>query len=1029
MTDFKLDKLHSDLRSSRLSHARLALQHLTASLVAVRRRYFLDATLDVNTALPEDLSFWSAFTSGIMDPFNDFWWEGISTDLRKTVHDSLSAALLHSPILCRVSGDGLPPLPPGAFHAEVFVDCLWEMFCSIRQFGRAKALYGRLTGWASEDRRFFLNAQPDPSLLMQCVTVSLPEGSAQVWWQGETLLAIRAANPLAARPVASHRRSNFLDRSIAWPWWELGIPQFHSTALPLRAAVWREVLSPFLGAAAESILAQGFVIPRSVGLGLLSHHDNHPTVDNDPALIDRIVAKYIITGIAEVIPPDHPPPAATHALGLVPKKSEDEPWRLIHDCRPDNRSVIDWPSRLHGVAASHYLFSRRAWVFTLDLKAAYYTIPLRGCGGGLRPTGFRLPSGFPEFVMGCSTRDGTCRGGCDKDRLGFVWKGRLRMNCSPFGGKVSGNALKVLTDAWGRKWRRKGVRLIIWVDDLCIIVPNPHNKPAGRWYDARAPAADRSDIFVDCEGPAACATCLASYKTACALRDEIVHELGRLGWLTNEKDSGPPAMQGDFIGIHFDTSRDAFVVVEDKVIKLIKRVSKLLAAAKFSRRKLAKLRGKLGWFSCCLQYVDVMTRAMSAWVGSPESASGWDVDAAPDDGVRFELTFWKAELPRLALRARPITRLPPSFFYEHWLSDAPLSMPNTPLGRFLDVAGVVFVDASVHGYAWAWYDRPAARPILRVFPVPEGVRWEEQVHREAFAFRQATEFATERAAGRAVVLISDCRPVVQAATRGSPSAVLQEVARAVATLSLLRDVAITPMWVPGEEMVRLGVDGLSRGGSASLHEVSLRQPFLQQVLSGATAYLGGESTVDWFASARSAVCTRFWSRYGDEGAEGIDAMLCPSWAASVCRCGQTHREKGFFFPPVPLLGDVWAKIKLDGAEGVVVVPVTPGAPWWPLLEESCIFRLDLGRACDVLTAPHPSLSVYRGEQQWAAVVFRFTPPASDLPAPQACTLFRTAPLPSPVLDHVAAGMSTLRSYLHDAWASEMDMGAVGHRDD
>eukprot|EP00961_Rhodomonas_salina_P067292 903674-Rhodomonas_salina.2 len=55
--------------------------------------------------------------------------------------------------------------------------------------------------------------------------------------------------------------------------------------------------------------------------------------------------------------------------------------------------------------------------------------------------------------MGCSLRDGTCSGGCDKDRLGFCWDGRAyRLNAPPFGMRVSGNALEILTKAFVRRW-------------------------------------------------------------------------------------------------------------------------------------------------------------------------------------------------------------------------------------------------------------------------------------------------------------------------------------------------------------------------------------------------------------------------------------------------------------------------------------------------------------------------------------------------------------------------------------------------
>ncbi len=86
------------------------------------------------------------------------------------------------------------------------------------------------------------------------------------------------------------------------------------------------------------------------------------------------------------IPPGldgHPPHAAATAVG------------------PASAVVTTPPTCLHWMAASAFLFSQKAWVFTLDLKAAYLTVSLRGCCSCLRPTGARRPDGLPAFIVGC----------------------------------------------------------------------------------------------------------------------------------------------------------------------------------------------------------------------------------------------------------------------------------------------------------------------------------------------------------------------------------------------------------------------------------------------------------------------------------------------------------------------------------------------------------------------------------------------------------------------------------------------------
>eukprot|EP00961_Rhodomonas_salina_P027644 373585-Rhodomonas_salina.1 len=67
-----------------------------------------------------------------------------------------------------------------------------------------------------------------------------------------------------------------------------------------------------------------------------------------------------------------------------------------------------------------------------------------------------------------------------------------------------------------------------------------------------------------------------------------------------------------------------------------------------SRRELAKLRGKLVWFSACLHAVRLLTRALNAFVGSPASDAAWDVRDVLPSSVLTELRHWASALPTQA---------------------------------------------------------------------------------------------------------------------------------------------------------------------------------------------------------------------------------------------------------------------------------------------------------------------------------------------------------------------------------------------
>lgn len=1006
--------LHANVRLPRLSQAKHAIQHVAASIISLRRSHYISACRgDPTIVSSQMLQDWTDFTNSISNPSTDHWWDGCPPVIRQYAADILASAMfLPSPSVEAID-DPIPDLTGPVDLADAHLHDFWEALCAAGAFALARSVLGRSTGLVDQKRHIFVSARPLVHANILVFDVSCYDVTFRAWWQDSELVALCSSHPFTARVRRTRGGSNFLPGDIRWPRDSTPPPSFHVTTLAQRKAAWIVLLGPFLGPAALAILHEGFVIPRAGRPPPPTHEQNHPTVDNDPALIDRIIAKYLLCGIVEHVPASSPPPQAVHALGLVPKKSTDEPWRIIHDCRPENRSVIDWPTNLAGTAASHFIFSRFAWVFTLDLKAAYYTIPLKGCGGGLRRLGGRRPDGSLAFIMGCSASDGTCVGGCDKDRLGFQWRGEyFRMNCSPFGGKVSGNALKVMTDTWSRRWKRLGLRHFFWVDDLCCVIPNPHPPFSG--VDPRAPLGDLDGIYAVCAGPDSCPHCLRSFPVAEEVRSKVVAELHSLGWSTNDKDSGPCSMQGRCVGTTFDTFRDAFLIPSEYVGKLDRRVAKLLRLSLFSRRRLSKFRGKLVWFSCAIRFTDVMTRHMSAWIGNPSEPTAWDADDRPASGAFDELRFWEANLAVLATRPRSITRINAAFAYRFWSDDRPRPSADTPLAHSLDIAGVVFVDASVHGYAFAWYAAPDAEPRVLVRGPPPVGPWDEQVHREAFAFIEALRFAAPLAHGRAFVAVSDCMPVVRAADRGSRSAELHAVATSLVHLSLAYDVFVWPMWVPGDAMIEVGVDELSRRGAESLQDVTLPSGPLQLARNAAVSYLGALPTVDWFASSATRTLPRFWSRFPDEGAEGCDALTSESWSSSMCSCGRLHTEIGYFFPPPPLLASVWAKIKVDGAQGVMILPVTPGASWWPLLEESKLYQLDLGPAASLFShVTHHSARVYRSDTRWALVVFRYRAAGPDSVCSQACARFTSGPLPapSPARSHAANRLGRLAQFL------------------
>jgi hypothetical protein len=82
---------------------------------------------------------------------------------------------------------------------------------------------------------------------------------------------------------------------------------------------------------------------------------------------------------------------------------------------------------------------------------------------------------------------------------------------------------------------------------------------------------------------------------------------------------------------------------------------------------------------------------------------------------------------------------------------------------------------------------------------------------------------------------------------------------------------------------------------------------------------------------------RFFARFPEPLAEGIDALAQPDWGRSRCpHCGALHRECVFAFPPRALLPAFVAKARADGLRGIVIAPFTPSDPVWPALASASL---------------------------------------------------------------------------------------------
>jgi hypothetical protein len=345
-----------------------------------------------------------------------------------------------------------------------------------------------------------------------------------------------------------------------------------------------------------------------------------------------------------------------------------------------------------------------------------------------------------------------------------------------------------------------------------------------------------------------------------------------------------------------------------------------LAASEVSNpRLIARVRGKALHYGCAIQLIAVAAPSLSQLMHGRETGAGpvevpsldtekeqefdWDMKARMSERARTAKEFMRTAMERYGDAGQPLLPVVPSSLYGAFLAG------EAKKARIL----VIPFDASVDGWGAVVRSSPeergteivggyrSAAPILgRAFVDPAALPAcpASQVYRETLAgFLVASQL--HALADRTVLIRSDCTGAISALRKGSfRSPALQNVA-------LLHN--------------RLFMDV----GAPALRE---------KVAAEAEPPLGTPLSLDLFATADNFLVPRFYSRFPEPLAEGIDALAQMDWGRSRCpHCGALHRECVFAFPPRALLPAFVAKARTDGLRGIVIVPFTPPDPAWPAL--------------------------------------------------------------------------------------------------
>lgn len=123
---------------------------------------------------------------------------------------------------------------------------------------------------------------------------------------------------------------------------------------------------------------------------------------------------------------------------------------------------------------------------------------------------------------------------------------------------------------------------------------------------------------------------------------------------------------------------------------------------------------------------------------------------------------------------------------------------------------------------------------------------------------------------------------------------------------------ISAVYIPGVQNVQ--ADYLSHV-QVDNNEWSLHKEVFEWLLT-----LGVSPEVDLFASPCNYKLTKYYSRFRDPQAYGIDA-LTDRW----------RFNKAYAFPPVPVILQFLRRLRTEEVEVMAVIPFWPNRPWFPLL--------------------------------------------------------------------------------------------------
>lgn len=302
--------------------------------------------------------------------------------------------------------------------------------------------------------------------------------------------------------------------------------------------------------------------------------------DEQSSIGDKEVASMLEKGAIKVS--SRCPGDFFSTIFVIPKKSGG--FRPVINLKGLNRFLVYRHFKMEGAYLLKHLVRKGDYFIKLDLKDAYF--PLAIC---------------PEH----------------RRFLKFQWKGIVYEFCTmPFGLSSAPWAFTKIMRSVVAALRNKGIKLIVYLDDMLIIGPDP----------------------------------------AAVLRDfQIVSSLlESLGFVINwDKSVTSPAQIMEFLGLIVDSTRLSVSLPPAKVASIIEKCADAYSRRSVTLRAVASILGDFAWASTALTFASAHYRAIQAQYIGCSASRELSEKITLDNGSLEDLRWWIENLK--ASNGKPLT--------------------------------------------------------------------------------------------------------------------------------------------------------------------------------------------------------------------------------------------------------------------------------------------------------------------------------------------------------------------------------------